>query len=95
MGAASRASGPPALIPWAPSAPGWLGHNRGEPLMILDYITVSIPQAGPALHDDERATRDVGQSGERLGRGDGGGDGDGVDDWSGHFGLLAPLCIAI
>jgi hypothetical protein len=46
--AASRASGPPALMPWAPSTPGWPGHNRGEPLMILDYITVGIPQADPA-----------------------------------------------
>jgi hypothetical protein len=46
VGAASRPAGLPryALVP---STPGWLGHNRGEPLMILDYITVNILQAGP------------------------------------------------
>jgi hypothetical protein len=37
------------------------------------------PDGCPALHDDERATRDVGQRGKRLGGSDGRGDGDGVD----------------
>src|SRR5690606_14511960 len=31
----------------APSTPGWLGHNRGEPLIVLDYITVNILWTGP------------------------------------------------
>ena len=43
------------------------------------------PGGGAALHDDERATGDLRERGQRLGGGDGRGDGDGVDDESGHF----------
>jgi len=42
------------------------------------------PDRRPALDDDQRAARDGGERGQRLGGGDGGGDGDGVDDWGGH-----------
>lgn len=37
------------------------------------------PDGSPALHDHQRAAGDIGQRRERLGGGDGGGDGDGVD----------------
>lgn len=51
------------------------------------------PDGSPALDDDKRAAGDVGQRGERLGGGDGGDDGDGVDDWGrSHF--LATLQIS-
>jgi hypothetical protein len=43
------------------------------------------PDGGPALHDDERAAGDIGQRGQRLSWGDGGWDGDGVDDWIQFF----------
>ena len=36
--AASRPFGPPALMPWAPSAPGRLGYNRSWPLMGCDIL---------------------------------------------------------
>ena len=39
--AASRAFGPPALMPWAPSTPGRLGYNEGKPLKVL-YINTNI-----------------------------------------------------
>ena len=41
----------PSILPryaLVPSTPRWLGHNRGEPLMVLDYIIVNIRQPGPA-----------------------------------------------
>ena len=59
------------------------GCGRGSMQPVQRHAVA--PDGCPALHDDERATRDVGQRGERLGGGDGRGDGDGVDDCSGQF----------
>ena len=43
------------------------------------------PDGGPARYHYERAAGDGGQRRERLGGGDGRGDGDGVDDNSRHI----------
>ena len=42
------------------------------------------PDGCPALYDHQRAPGDVGQRRELLGRSDGRGDGDGVDDCDGY-----------
>jgi hypothetical protein len=43
------------------------------------------PPGCGALHDNERAARDFWEPGQRLGGGDGSGDGNGVDDVGGQF----------
>ena len=47
------------------------------------------PDGSASFDDNQRATGDVGQWRERLGWGDGGGDGNGVDDEGGQFSSLS------
>jgi hypothetical protein len=78
---------------------GWIMccyYNRSQPRIVegngrcggavqLMQRHAVAPDGGAALHDDEGAAGDFGNRWEGLGWGDGGGDGDGVDDMGSHF----------
>ena len=80
--------------PHRPPSPVGCDHHRPEPWVVEgdrrrgggveEVERHAIPPDGRSALDDERAAGDLRQGRQRLGRGDGGGDSDGVDDGSGH-----------
>ena len=72
---------PPPPLPGADRRRRW--RRRGGVQEVQGHAVA--PDGGPAFDDDKSAAGDVGQRRERLGGGDGRGDGDGVDDWGDQF----------